>query len=44
MSNKGLGRGLEALFGFYDEPGSYKNITSEKKDNNAGVTEIEISN
>ena len=43
MSNKGLGRGPEALFGFYDEPESYKNITSEKKDNSAGVTEIEIS-
>ena len=43
MSNKGLGRGLEALFGFYDEPEGYKNITSEKKDNSAGVTEIEIS-
>ena len=43
MSNKGLGRGLEALFGFYDEPESYKNITNEKKDNSAGVTEIEIS-
>jgi len=43
MSNKGLGRGLEALFGFYDEQESYKNITKENKETASGVTEIDIS-
>ena len=43
MSNKGLGRGLEALFGFYDEPEGYKNITKENKETVSGVTEIDIS-
>ncbi|MBP3432011.1 MAG: ParB/RepB/Spo0J family partition protein [Clostridia bacterium] len=41
-NNKGLGRGLNALFGLYEEDDSYKNITSEKKTSN-GVLEIEIT-
>ena len=40
MNNKGLGRGLEALFGAFDEQNDYKNITKTKRDN--GVTEVEI--
>ena len=27
-NNKGLGRGLEALFGAFDDKDNYKNITS----------------
>lgn len=42
MSNKGLGRGLEALFGVYANDENYKNITSSKKDN-SGVLEIDIT-
>lgn len=30
MNNKGLGRGLNALFGVYDEDESYKNITTKR--------------
>lgn len=40
MSNKGLGRGLEALFGVFDDNNSYNNITKEKP---SGVTEIDIN-
>lgn len=40
MNNKGLGRGLEALFGAFDEQNDYENITKTKRDN--GVTEVEI--
>lgn len=41
MSNsKGLGKGLGALFGVFDEAESYNKITNEKK--TAGVAEIEI--
>ena len=40
MNNKGLGRGLEALFGAFDEQNDYENITKAKRDN--GVTEVEI--
>ncbi len=41
MNNKGLGKGLNALFGIYDEPENYKNITNEKPAV-GGVLEIEI--
>lgn len=41
MNNKGLGKGLNALFGIYDEDESYKNITEQKRNEN-GVLEIEI--
>ena len=40
MSNKGLGRGLEALFGVFDDNNSYNNITKDKP---TGVTEIDIN-
>ena len=39
-SPKGLGKGLNALFGVFDEDDSYKSITTEKK--STGVMEIEI--
>ena len=39
MANKGLGRGLEALFGAFDEQNDYNNITKRSE---AGVTEIDI--
>ena len=41
---KGLGRGLESLFGLYEE--SNENITTQKelkKDKEEGVTEIDIN-
>lgn len=42
----GLGRGLDALFGVFNEDDSYKNITSHKEKleakNTTGVTEVEI--
>ncbi|MGN1201447.1 MAG: ParB/RepB/Spo0J family partition protein [Candidatus Caccovivens sp.] len=41
MNNKGLGRGLEALFGVYNDDFSNKNITNNN-DNN-GVLEIDIT-
>lgn len=41
MNNKGLGRGLNALFGVYDEDESYKNITTKKTAGN-GVLEVDI--
>ena len=41
MNNKGLGRGLNALFGVYDEDESYKNITTKKTASN-GVLEVDI--
>ncbi len=44
-SSKGLGRGLNALFGVFDDDNSYSKITNQKpesKDNN-GVLEIDIS-
>lgn len=40
MNNKGLGKGLNALFGIYDDE-SYENITKPAQTNN-GVLEIEI--
>ena len=40
MANKGLGRGLEALFGVFDEQNNYNNITKQQE--SAGVTEVEI--
>lgn len=43
MSNKGLGRGLNALFGVFDEEESYNKITTPKKENNNGVLEIDIT-
>lgn len=42
-NNKGLGRGLEALFGVFDDNNNYKNITTQKKENNTGVLEIDIN-
>lgn len=42
MNNKGLGRGLNALFGVYEEDESYKNITNDKKNTGNGVLEIDI--
>ena len=42
-SNKGLGRGLEALFGVFDDNNSYENITSKKEKTNNGVLEIDIA-
>ena len=42
-NNKGLGRGLEALFGAFDDNDNYKNITTQKKENNTGVLEIDIN-
>lgn len=42
-NNKGLGRGLEALFGAFDNNDNYKNITTQKKENNTGVLEIDIN-
>ncbi len=42
-NNRGLGRGLEALFGAFDEDNSYKNVTSQKADKTNGVLELEIS-
>ncbi len=41
MNNKGLGRGLNALFGVYDEDEGYKNITTKKTASN-GVLEVDI--
>lgn len=41
MNNRGLGRGLEALFGTYDDNNSYQNITN--KNTKEGVTELEIT-
>lgn len=46
MSNKGLGRGLEALFGIYKEETSNKNITTQPKENKVsgnGVLQIDIT-
>lgn len=43
-SNKGLGRGLEALFGVFDDDNSYNNITNKKESTtNNGVLEIDIT-
>lgn len=42
-SNKGLGRGLEALFGVFDDKNSYGNITNKKEKTNNGVLEIDIA-
>lgn len=43
MSNKGLGRGLNALFGVFDEGESYNKITTQKKESDNGVLEIDIT-
>lgn len=40
MNNKGLGRGLEALFGTFNEDNSYKTITDKKSER--GVLEVDI--
>lgn len=40
-NNKGLGKGLGALFGVFDENEGYKNITN-KKTENGGVLEVDI--
>lgn len=42
-NNKGLGRGLEALFGAFNNNDNYKNITTQKKGNDTGVLEIDIN-
>ncbi len=42
-NNRGLGRGLEALFGAFDEENSYNNVTTQKTEKTSGgVTELEI--
>lgn len=42
-NNRGLGRGLEALFGAFDEENSYKSIPSQKTEKNTGgVLELDI--
>lgn len=40
-NNKGLGRGLEALFGVYTDNDNYKNITNKNESN--GVLEIDTN-
>ena len=43
---KGLGRGLDALFGIYDGNDNYENITKQKEENkvvSSGVVEIDIN-
>ncbi|MBQ7327672.1 MAG: ParB/RepB/Spo0J family partition protein [Clostridia bacterium] len=42
-SNKGLGRGLEALFGVFDDNNGYDNITNKNTKTNNGVLEIDIT-
>ncbi len=42
-SNKGLGRGLEALFGVFDDNNSYENITNKSAKTNNGVLEVDIT-
>lgn len=44
MSNKALGRGLNALFGIYDDENSYENKTKQNQNSKAnnGVLEIDI--
>ena len=43
MINKGLGKGLNALFSAYDNDDSYKNITTQKNQNTtSGVLEVDI--
>lgn len=44
-AKKGLGRGLESLFGFYEEDKSSENITStpEKKVSTGSVSELDIN-
>ncbi len=43
MSNKGLGRGLEALFGVYKEDESYDKITKQKSQSpDNGILNVEI--
>ncbi len=41
-NNRGLGRGLDALFGVFDEDNGYKKVTTENK-KESGVLELEIS-
>ena len=41
-NNRGLGRGLDALFGAFDEENSYKNIPTQKTEKGTGVLELEI--
>ncbi len=44
MNNKkGLGRGIEALFGAFDADNSYESITNINKKNSDGVLEIDIT-
>lgn len=44
MNNKkGLGRGLESLFGMYDSDIGNENITSQSQKSQSGVTEIKLS-
>lgn len=40
INNKGLGRGLDALFGDYNNNDSYKNITTNKENN---ISEVDIN-
>lgn len=41
-NNRGLGRGLEALFGAFDEENSYNSISTQKTEKGSGVLELEI--
>ncbi len=41
-NNRGLGRGLDALFGAFDEENGYKNIPTQKTEKGTGVLELEI--
>ena len=41
-NNRGLGRGLDALFGAFDEENGYKNIPTQKAEKGTGVLELEI--
>ena len=44
MNNKkGLGRGLESLFGMYDSDISNENITTKSSRNDGGVIEVKVS-
>lgn len=42
-NNRGLGRGLEALFGAFDEENSYKNTTMQRTEKSNGILEIDIA-
>lgn len=43
MMNKGLGKGLGALFGAYNNDNDYKNITTNNVSTASGISEIDIT-